>query len=129
MNVGSVWDRGRLYPKARLEIELVGYGPVPLVAFIDTGFTEWMALPPEMVEKLGLRVVDNEPLLFGNSAMEKVDVYEARVKWCEEWRTIRVHQVRGYPTIGMELLRGHRIEFDALGDAEIDVELVVGVKS
>ncbi len=128
MNVGSVWDRGRLFPTARLEIELVGYGPVPLVAFIDTGFTEWLALPSDAIERLGLNWVDNQRIRFGNSASEDVNIYEARVYWGRVWRTIRVHQVPGNPTIGMELLRGHRIEFDALGDAEIDVEPVVSVK-
>ena len=83
-----------------------------------------MALPLDMVGKLGLRLVDNDPLIFGGSAIEEINVYEARVKWCETWHTIRVHQVPGLPTIGMELLRGHRIQFDALGDAEVDVEPV-----
>lgn len=124
MKVGSVWDRGTLFPTARLEIELDGYGPVPVVAFIDTGFTEWLALPPDAIERLGLKWVDNQPIGFGNSLSENVDIYEARVYWGKVWRTVRVHQVLGNPTIGMELLRGHRIEFDALGDAAIDVEAV-----
>ena len=78
-----------------------------------------------MVDQLGLRFVDRERLKFGNSASEDVEVYEARVKWCEQWQTVSVHQVQGDPTIGMELLRGHRIEFVALRGAEIDVEAVV----
>ena len=95
MKVGTVWDRGRLYPMARLEIELVGYGPVPLVAFIDTGFTEWLTLPPDAIERLGLKWVDNQRIRFGNSASEDVNIYEARVYWGEVWRTVRVHEVSG----------------------------------
>ena len=127
--MGTVLDLGRLYPTAQLEIEGVGSASLPLAAVIDTGFTEWLALPPDMVDQLGLRFVDRERLMFGNSASEDIEVYEARVKWCEEWHTIRVHQVPDDPAIGMELLRGHRIEFDALRDAEIDVEPVVPASS
>ena len=129
MKVGAVWDRGRLFPTARLEIEREDGDPVQVLAIIDTGFTEWLALPPDIVDQLRFGLVDSEQLIFGNSVSEELSVYEARVKWCEEWRTIRVHQVSGLPTIGMEMLRRHRIEFDALGDAEIDVEAVAGVES
>ena len=129
MKVGSVWDRGRLFPTAQLEVERVHRDPVQVVAFIDAGFTEWLALPSDIVDRLGLRVVDGDELISANSAREVVSVYEARVKWCDEWRTIRVHEISGNPTIGMEMLRGHRLEFDALGDAEIDVEAVAGAKS
>ena len=129
MKVGTVWDRGRLFPIAQLEIERAGDGPALVVAVIDTGFTEWLALPPEAIEILGLQLIGVRRIRFGNLARELVSVYEARVKWCEEWRTISVHRVPGDPTIGMEMLRGHRIDFDALGDAEIDVEAVGPMKS
>ena len=129
MKVGSVWGRGRLFPTARLEIKRVGYGPVPLAAIIDTGFTEWLTLPPEIVGRLGLLLIGRDRLILGNLARDDADVYEGRVHWGGTWRTINVHEFPGNPTIGMELLRGHRIEFDALGDAEIDVERVVPAKS
>ncbi len=126
MKVGSVWDRsGRLFPMLRFEIERLGGDSVPVAALIDTGFTEWLTLPPDAIEQLGLRRVDHASLTFGNSGTEEVDIYEGRVYWCGFWRPIRVHELPGVPTIGMELLRGHRIEFDALGDGEIDVEVIV----
>ncbi len=121
MIVGTVWDFGRLYPTAQLEIERVGIGPVPLAATIDTGFTEWLTLPPDAVQRLGLKLVGSRRIRFGNLASESVDVYEARVLWGGSWRTINVHEIPGDPTIGMELLRGHRITFEALADAEIEV--------
>ena len=119
-----VWDRGRLFPMVQFEIERVGEGAVPLAALIDTGFTEWLALPPHAIERLGLSLVDSQKIEFGNSNVEMIDVYEARVYWSGTWRTINTHSIPGLPTIGMELLRGHRIEFDAMGGALIDVEPV-----
>ena len=124
MKIGTVCDRGRLFPKAECQIERSGNDPVPLVAYIDTGFTEWLALPPNAIERLGLRLVASQRIRFGNLAREMINVYQARVNWCGNWHSIRVHELPREPTIGMELLRGHRIEFDALGDAEIDVEAV-----
>lgn len=122
MKVGKVWDRGRLFPTASLQVERLGSGPVSVAATIDTGFTEWMALPPDIVNELGLSLVDRERLIFGNSAREEINVYEARVYWGGAWRTINVHELPGEPVIGMEMLRGHRVEFDALGDADVEVE-------
>ena len=129
MKVGSVWDHERLYLMALMKIELAGYGPVPLAAIIDTGFTEWLALPPNMIGRLGLRAKGRETLKFANSTIGEVDLYEARVNWCGNWLTIDVHEIEDHPTIGMELLRGYRVVFDALGEGVVDVEPVVGVAS
>ena len=129
MKVGTVLDRGRLFPTGKLEIETRNDGVVPVVAIIDTGFTEWLTLPSDMIKQLGLRRAGRTRLIFGNSTDEMVNVYEARVRWCETWMNIRVHQVSDIPMIGMQLLRGHRIEFDALRDAEIDVEPVIPMMS
>ena len=95
MKLGTVWDRGRLFPIAQLEIERVNDDPAPLVAIIDTGFTEWLTLPPNAIERLGLRLIGIRAITFGNLAIENVDVYEARVNWCEEWHSIRVHELLG----------------------------------
>ena len=58
-----------------------------------------------------------------NRIQAKVKIYEARVHWCRAWRTIMVHEIPDQPTVGMEMLRGHRIEFDAVADVE-PLELV-----
>ena len=109
---------------AQLEIERHGFGPVPLAAVIDTGFTAWLALPPEAIERLGLTFKGKGTIRFGNQARQSLSVYRARVKFCGQWITIDVHEIPGDPTIGMELLRGHRLEFDALPGAEVEIEPV-----
>ena len=129
MRVGTVRDHGRLLPKAELEIAGVGGNTQSVLALVDTGFTEWLALPPEVIEQLGLIRVSQEILTFGNLTRDAVGVYEAHIFWISEWLSVLVHQLPGEPAIGMELLRGHRIEFDALRDAEIDVEPVVPASS
>ena len=129
MKVGSVWDRGRLYPTARLRVERANVEPALVVGLIDTGFTGWLALPPNMVEQLGLKKIDSGTVEFGDLTRQTANLYEARVLWCDRWYTITVHELPGEPTIGMELLRGHRIQFDALRDADVDIEPVVPIES
>ena len=113
----------------QFEMERLGGDSVPVAALIDTGFTEWLTLPPDAIGQLGLRLVGNASLIFGNSAIEEIDIYEGRVYWCGFWRTIQVHELPGVPTIGMELLRGYRVVFDALGDGVVDVEPMGSVAS
>ena len=93
-----------------------------VTALIDTGFTEWLVLPPEVIHRLGLTLEGNEPIGFANSTTELIDVYEAQVLWCDQSCSVRVHELPGDPTIGMELLHGNKIEIDTLPGGEIYVE-------
>ena len=129
MKVGAVWDRGRLLPKAELDIAGPKGDQEHVTALVDTGFTEWLTLPPETIEQLGLNRVSEETLTFGNLTRQAIDVYEVHIFWISEWFTVLAHELPGEPAIGMELLRGHRLEFDALRDADVDVEPVIPTMS
>ena len=122
MKIGTVRDRGRLVPMAQLKVRGEVGEPESVSALVDTGFTEWFALPLHVIERLGLEPVGSELLAFGNLAQEMVNVYEAYVYWDAVWHSIFVHQLPGDPTVGMELLRGFRLTVDALPQGTIEIE-------
>lgn len=124
MKIGTVRDRGRLIPTAQLEIKGEVGEPESVSAQIDTGFTEWFALPPQIIERLRLPLVGSEPLEFGNLSSEMINVYEGYICWYSDWRSVTVHQLPGEPTIGMELMRGYSIRIDSLSGGAVEIEAI-----
>ena len=78
-------------------------------AVLDTGFGGDLTLPPDAVERLGLKFVNRVPLtLAGDQQMEGV-VYKGFVKWFGPEREIYVIAAEGQPLLGMHLLAGCKI--------------------
>ena len=117
-------DTGRLYAIAQVAIESAGKDPKVVPTLVDTGFTEWLSLPPELIGELGLKLLDNEQLNFANAAAASVDVYEAVVFWCGQWHEIRIHELPNHPLLGMEMLRSGKLELFAQDGGEVMVEAI-----
>ncbi|CAN5466978.1 hypothetical protein BH11ARM2_BH11ARM2_33090 [soil metagenome] len=52
-----------------------------VVAVIDTGFTEYLTLPPIMIERLGLPYQSRLPILIAGEREEVVNMYAAFVEF------------------------------------------------
>lgn len=92
-----------------------------LIAVIDTGFIGELTLPRWIRIELRLEYVDSIDVRFGNNDDELVERYGATVYWGGEWRQITVWQTGDRPLIGMDLLRGHSVCFNAIELGEIDI--------
>ena len=91
-------------------------------AIIDTGFTGEIALPPSQCAQLGLAKVRVSYTMFGNSSIEGIGVYRANLFWCGSWRNVSVLATGNEALIGMDLLRGSSVCFDAVNRGEISIE-------
>ena len=93
----------------------------PYEAIVDTGFTGQLALPAAVCAELGLEFVRNSYAMFGNASFEQVEVYQANVFWDGSWQTVSVFATGPDVLIGMNLLRGSSVCFDAVDMGAIEI--------
>lgn len=123
MSIGRVRDlNGQLFLLHPIYIEGPnGVGKVH-IASIDTGFTGQLALPASSRVDLGLEFIENISVIFGNNEPHRVDTYQARVYWNDLWQQITVLETGDRPLIGMNLVRGSNVSFDAIELGEIRID-------
>ncbi|MEG4203022.1 clan AA aspartic protease [Microcoleus sp. Pol7_A1] len=76
----------------------------PIEFVIDTGFTDYLGLPPEAVTLLGLPFLYDMPVNLADNSEVLVAVHEAIILWDGEEREVRVFATGRRPLIGTALL-------------------------
>ena len=105
--------------EAIIELEVTGVvHPQKIEAVIDTGFTEELMLPGDLIERLGLPRIGELPITLGDGNETDVGLYLAIVEWQDEKRIVQVLWTEGKPLIGMSLLYGNRLTLDVVTDAK-----------
>ena len=96
----------------------------PVEALLDTGFTQYLTLPPDEIARLGLEYADRLPMILANGQRIEVSVYEGLVKWFGESKSARVIAVDGLPLLGMSMLENCKVTFSAQSGGEILIEAI-----
>ncbi|NJN59290.1 MAG: clan AA aspartic protease [Leptolyngbyaceae cyanobacterium SL_5_9] len=76
----------------------------PIEFVIDTGFTDYLCLPPEAVTLLGLPFLYDLPVNLADDSEVLVAVHEANILWDGEEREVRIFATGRRPLIGTALL-------------------------
>jgi clan AA aspartic protease len=76
---------------------------------IDTGFTEFLALPPEAVTLLRLPFVYDMYVNLANNSTVIVPVHQATIIWNHEERVVNVLATGKRPLLGTALLNEHEL--------------------
>ena len=123
MNGGYVREsNGRLFLVHPVHVE----GPTGISnvydAIVDTGFTGQLTLPATHCTVLGLEYDRKTYTMFGNASIEDIDVYRANVFWDGSWQTVSVLATGTEVLIGMNMLRGSSVCFDAVDMGAIEIE-------
>jgi clan AA aspartic protease len=78
-------------------------------AVVDTGFTSYLTLPPEVISTLGLTWKNQGRGILADGSECLFDVYWGRVIWDGKTRWIYIGQSDSDPLIGMSLLEGFEL--------------------
>jgi len=78
-------------------------------AVIDTGFTDRLTLPPDVVDELGLPLRGSAEVVLADGGIETLPMYRVRLLWHDQERTIRAYAASGDPLVGMTLLSGSEL--------------------
>jgi clan AA aspartic protease len=116
---------GEVKPSRDAMIRVVISGPtgnsVELDAVIDTGFTDFLTAPKEIVDSLGLRFRESMTYELADSQTHVFDLYEASVLWHGKLRGIVVSVAEGGPLVGMNLLMGSNLNIDVIDGGMVEI--------
>ncbi len=76
---------------------------------IDTGFNQWLTLPPTVISALGLPLQRRGTGLLADGTECSFNVYKAVVIWDRRRRHIPVYETDSTPLVGMALLDGYEL--------------------
>jgi clan AA aspartic protease len=117
---------GQITADREAVLRLVVQGPsgseLEVDAVIDTGFTEFLTLPPAILAGLGLTFRHSTPMVLADGSTALFEVYRARVEWDGSERTVLTHEADGGALVGMSLLYGSRVTMDVVDGGPLTIE-------
>ena len=104
-----------LEARVRLIVQSDSGASAPIEFVVDTGFTDDLALPLDIINRLNLRPREGViAFTLADGSVANYERYTAYVLWHDRPVEIEVINMEGDPLIGMALLRGSNISIDAL---------------
>ena len=88
-------------------------------AILDTGYTEYLKLPPQVIATLGLPYRYSLSMYLADGNPIRVRVFDGIVRWAGQERSIPVQETEGDILLGMSLLYGSRLLIDVLDGGEV----------
>jgi clan AA aspartic protease len=81
-------------------------------AVIDTGFTGFLSLPSSIIAELDLPWNYSDFATLGDGSKTLFDIHQASVIWDGQFRDIEINSADTDPLLGMQMLRGYRLQVD-----------------
>ena len=91
-------------------------------AVVDTGYTGWLTLPPDVVAALNLRWQTFGRGILADGSVSAFDVYEAKVVWDGRLRRVFVDEFEATPLVGMALLRGYEYKMQVRARGKVTIK-------
>lgn len=91
---------------------------------IDTGFSGYLTIPVSLVGLLGLPWLGREDGMLADGSVQVFDVYEARVSWDGQPRTIEADAAEGEPLVGMGLMHGYDVRIEVIEGGRVAIEAI-----
>ena len=106
----------------QLKVLATNQSAVSIQAVVDTGFNGFLMLPIDVLSALGALSAGTRRAELGDGNLVELDVYVVRVKWHDEDRDVLALQAEATPLVGMSLLWGSRVGFDAQDGGAFTIE-------
>lgn len=98
-------------------------------AVVDTGFTAWLTLSPQLVADLGLRWHSFGRGTLADGSETFFDIYEGKVEWDGRIRKVRIQVFDAEPLVGMGLLRGFELKMHVRSRGRVVIKRLPGWRS
>lgn len=119
---------GHVNAALEAEIRLVIQGPTGqtrgIETVVDTGYTGFLTLPPGLVAELELGYATRGKAFLADGTVAHFDIYRAVVTWEGHSTPIEVDATGDRPLVGMELLRGHRLNVEVVEGGRVSVQVL-----
>jgi clan AA aspartic protease len=94
----------------------------PAEVTIDTGFTGFLALPSDLIARLGLPCLGLRTGILADGREAVLNLFEAVVDWHGERRRVTALEIRRGALLGMGLLHGSRVTLDVVENGPLQIE-------
>ena len=91
-------------------------------AVVDTGFTEFLMLPNDLVEHLGVDLVFTNRMGLADGSIVELDVHNVTVKWDGRDRNVQAIASTGMSLVGMRMLEDHSLRVEVKGGGKVLIE-------
>ena len=78
---------------------------------MDTGFTEYLSLPADLISALGLPFLQSDAMMLSDGIVANFLSYDAAVSWDGQQRRVVVQSGEGSPVVGLALLKDQLLGF------------------
>jgi clan AA aspartic protease len=118
--------QGRVTSQRQALITVEVYGPrgpsEPADMIVDTGFTGFLALPSDLIARLGLPCLGLRTAFLADGREAVLNLFEAVMEWHGQLRRVLALEVRRGALLGMALLHGSRLTMDAVENGPVRIE-------
>jgi clan AA aspartic protease len=110
------------------EIELVlpviaaGSSTHSLTAIVDTGFNGYLTLPAKVLAAVGAKPAGARKAELADGHTIVLDTYLVQVRWHDQTREVLALEAEANPLVGMSMLWGNRVWFQARDGGEAKIE-------
>lgn len=125
MRVGKVSAvDGSFVPSISITMHRADGEDLEIEALMDSGFSGEVALPMSVVEDLGLVYARGHIVVLADGSYRQVETFKGAVFFAGEWHDVTVYSTGGGPAVGMRLMQGAKICFEAIPEGSIDWERI-----
>ena len=96
--------------------------PQDTTVIIDTGFTGWLTLPPNVIAALGLSWRRRGRAILADGNEIQFDVFEATVIWDGQQIVVPVSETDSDPLVGMNLIYGYELFIQAVDGGAVTLK-------
>ena len=89
---------------------------------IDTGYTGWLTLPPDLISQLGLSFNRFGRAVLADGSEIAFNIYDAILLWDGQPLPIRVDAVDAEPLLGMSLMYGYKLTVEDVDGGIVTLE-------
>ena len=89
---------------------------------VDTGFSDELAMPSDLIQRLGLPYADGTSVILADAREIQTSIYHGIVFWHGNNRAVRFIEIEGAPLLGMSLLSGSRLTVSARSGGIVLIE-------
>ena len=91
-------------------------------AIVDTGFSEFLTLPPVLVEELKLPSVASASAILADGSEVTFEVYRVTILWDDNPRPVHAYMSDAAPLLGMRLLDQHNLNIEVTDGGRVVIQ-------
>ena len=93
-------------------------------AVIDTGYSEYLTLPPTVMTELGLPFVGFMRASLADGSEVLFNLYAVTVLWDGDPMDVNAYESNSIPLVGMALLQGHNLNMDVERGGRVAIQAI-----